>query len=204
VKPRDAQVYLDGYYAGVVDQFDGVFQRLDIPPGEHELVVYMPGYHSIRERTLFRPGQSYHFKDVLQPLPPGAPPEPKPQPDPNARPGGPGGYGPRGYAPGPYGPPPPPPPSGGAPRMEPPPRGSQNRGGEFGTLNLRVQPEDASVTIDGERWDSPQGGSRLAVQLAPGSHRIEVRKDGFRTYSSTVQIRPGEQQNLNISLPPGD
>lgn len=100
--------------------------------------------------------------------------------------------------------PPPPPPQGGAPRMEPvPPRPPQNRGGEFGTLNLRVQPEDAVVTIDGERWDSPQGGSRLAVQLAPGEHRIEVKKDGFRAYTATVQIRPGEPQTLNISLPPG-
>lgn len=209
VKPREAQVYLDGYYVGVVDQFDGVFQRLDVPTGEHELVIYMPGFQSIRERTLFRPGQTYHFKQVMQPLPPGAPPEPKPQPDPNARPAGPGPYGappaygpPPGYGQDPYRPPPPPPPAG-APRMEPAPRGSQNRGGDFGTLTLRVQPEDAQVTIDGERWDSPQGGSRLSVQLAPGAHRVEVRKDGFRPYTSTVQIRPGEQQSLNISLPQG-
>ena len=85
----------------------------------------------------------------------------------------------------------------------PPPRAPQNRGGEFGTLNLRVQPEDAIVTIDGDRWDSPQGGSRLVVQLTPGTHRIEVRKDGFRTYTSTIQIRPGESQTLNVSLPQG-
>jgi hypothetical protein len=70
----------------------------------------------------------------------------------------------------------------------------------FGTLNVRVQPGDAVVVIDGERWDSPEGGSRLSVQLAAGSHRIEVRKDGFKPYSSTVQIRPGESQALNISL----
>jgi hypothetical protein len=30
-----------------------------------------------------------------------------------------------------------------------------------------------------------------------------VRKDGFKPYSSTIQIRPGETQALNISLPPG-
>ncbi len=63
-----------------------------------------------------------------------------------------------------------------------------------------MQPGDAVVVIDGERWDSPEGGSRLSVQLAAGSHRIEVRKDGFKPYSSTVQIRPGESQALNISL----
>ena len=73
----------------------------------------------------------------------------------------------------------------------------------FGTLNIRVQPGDAVVVIDGERWDSPEGGSRLIVQLAAGSHRIEVRKDGFKPYTGTIQIRPGEPQSLNISLPPG-
>ena len=87
--------------------------------------------------------------------------------------------------------------------MEPMPRGTQNQAGDFGTLNLRVQPEDAVVTIDGQRWDSPGGGSRLTVQLAPGMHHIEVRKDGFKTYTSTVQNRPGESQTMNVSLPPG-
>src|SRR5262245_58133749 len=85
VKPRDAQVYIDGYFVGVVDQFDGVLQRLDVPPGEHELTVYMPGYRSYHEMTLFRPGEGYHFRAILEPLPAGAPPEPKPQPDPNRR-----------------------------------------------------------------------------------------------------------------------
>ena len=73
----------------------------------------------------------------------------------------------------------------------------------FGTLNIRVQPGDAVVVIDGERWDSPAGGSRLAVQLPAGSHRVEVRKDGFKPYTSSVQIRSGETQALNVSLPPG-
>ena len=87
--------------------------------------------------------------------------------------------------------------------MEPVPP-PQNRGAELGTLNLRVQPGDAAVTIDGERWDSPQGGSRLVVQLAPGSHRVEVRKDGFKPYTSTIQILSGQQQTINVSLPPGN
>ncbi len=230
VKPRDAQVYLDGYYVGVVDQFDGTFQRLDIPGGEHELTVYMPGYHTLRERSVFRPGQTYHYKETLQPLASGEAPDPKPQPDPNAAPQnapesypappqrspygqpppGQPPYGQPPYGQPPYGQPPqePPPPPAQQPqgggRMDPMPRGAQNQPGDFGTLNLRVQPEDAAVTIDGQRWDSPEGGARLTVQLAPGPHHIEVRKDGFKTYTSTVQIRPGESQTLNISLPSGD
>jgi hypothetical protein len=209
VRPRDAQVYVDGYFVGVVDEFDGVFQRLDLPAGEHELAIYMPGFASYREKTLFRPGQSYHYKATLQPLPPGAPPEAKPQPSPNA----PNNYGqpngdPNGavYPPGPYRNPPP---GYDEPRRTQPmpergnPRGNNTAAG-FGTLNLRVQPGDASVSIDGEKWDSPEGGSRLSVQLAAGPHRIEVRKDGYRTYSATIDVRPGEAQTVNVVLPQGN
>ena len=73
----------------------------------------------------------------------------------------------------------------------------------FGTLALRVQPADAEVLIDGERWDSPDGGSRLLVQLAEGNHRVEVRKQGFRPYSSTVTVRRGATETLNVSLGQG-
>jgi hypothetical protein len=207
VKPRDAQVYVDGYLVGMVDEFDGVFQRLDLPTGEHEIVVYLRGHRSYRQKTLFRPGESYHFKAILEPLPAGAPDEPAPQasenrPDPN-NPTAP--RDPRDpYIRDPY---PRQPPPGDRGRTLPlPERPGDRRAPEssnFGTLNIRVQPGDAVVVIDGEKWDSPEGGSRLIVQLSGGSHRVEVRKDGFKPYTATIQIRPGETQALNISLPPG-
>jgi hypothetical protein len=221
VRPRDAQVYLDGYFVGVVDQFDGVFQRLDLPPGEHDLEVYLKGFRPYRQRTLFRPGESYHFKAILEPLPAGTADEPAPQPsanrtDPynNQVPYNRDPRDPRDpYARDPYGRepqdpnrPPAPPQPGERGRTNPvPDRPGDRRGpeGSFGTLTVRVQPSDAVVVIDGERWDSPEGGSRLSVQLSAGSHRIEVRKEGFKPYMSTVQIRPGDTQALNISLPPG-
>ena len=207
VKPREAQVYLDGYFVGIVDQFDGVFQRLDIPAVEHELTVYLQGYRTYRQKTLFRPGEGYNFKAILEPLAPGAPAEPAPQPsstgpdpyrdprDPYTQPRDPRD---------PYERPPDPgrtqPPSD-RPGERRPDRAPESR--DFGTLNIRVQPGDAVVVIDGERWDSPEGGSRLMVQLSGGSHRVEVRKEGFKPYTTTIQIRPGETQSLNISLPPG-
>lgn len=225
VKPRDAQVYLDGYFVGIVDQFDGIFQRLDVPTGEHDLVVYLKGFKSYRQRTLFRPGETYHFKAILEPLPAGLAEEPPPQPsanrpdpyrqDPYGR--DPYNRDPRDpYVRDPYGrdpgqdpnrdPMPPPQPVERGRPMPMPDRPGDRRlpdSSNFGTLNIRVQPGDAVVVIDGEKWDSPDAGSRLIVQLAGGSHRVEVRKDGFKPYNSTIQIRPGETQSLNISLPPG-
>jgi hypothetical protein len=87
-----------------------------------------------------------------------------------------------------------------------PPQGSEPGGAQtssFGTLAIRVQPSDATVVIDGERWDSPEGGSRLLVQLSPGSHQIEVRKEGFKTYTTTVTIRAGATESINVSLSNG-
>jgi hypothetical protein len=208
VKPRDAQVFVDGYYVGLVDQFDGVFQRLDLPAGEHELVVYLPGYRSYRQKTLFRPGEGYHFKAILEPLPAGTADEPAPRPSPDNRDPyrGPGAdRGPRD----PYRPPQDPNPPYPGERRDPrdpgrpAPLPGDRRGPEsrdFGTLNVRVQPADAVIVIDGERWDSPDSGSRLIVELSAGPHRLEVRKEGLKSYSATIEIRPGETQSVNVSL----
>jgi hypothetical protein len=43
VQPRNAAVYVDGYYAGVVDDFDGVFQRLTLEVGPHQIELDAPG-----------------------------------------------------------------------------------------------------------------------------------------------------------------
>jgi hypothetical protein len=47
IKPRDAEVYVDGYYVGKVDEFDGMFQRLHIEPGSHHIEVRAAGYDTL-------------------------------------------------------------------------------------------------------------------------------------------------------------
>src|SRR5436190_7354068 len=47
IKPRDAEVYVDGYYVGKVDEFDGMFQRLHIEPGVHRVEVRAGGYEAL-------------------------------------------------------------------------------------------------------------------------------------------------------------
>src|SRR6185369_3518149 len=39
VKPVDASVYVDGYYVGIVDDFDGIFQRLHLEAGPHRIEI---------------------------------------------------------------------------------------------------------------------------------------------------------------------
>ena len=43
VQPRNAEVYVDGYYAGIVDDFDGTFQRLTIEAGPHHIELTAQG-----------------------------------------------------------------------------------------------------------------------------------------------------------------
>src|SRR5215210_4971661 len=55
VQPKEASVYVDGYFAGTVEEFDGRFQRLHVLPGEHEIVVYLEGYRSLKQRLYLSP-----------------------------------------------------------------------------------------------------------------------------------------------------
>lgn len=48
VKPRDAQVFVDGYYVGVVDEFDGAFQRLRLDTGPHRIEIRKEGFETLR------------------------------------------------------------------------------------------------------------------------------------------------------------
>ena len=57
VSPREAEVFVDGYYAGTVDDFDGTFQRLHVEPGDHELEVFMPGHRSYQQKVYLQPGK---------------------------------------------------------------------------------------------------------------------------------------------------
>jgi hypothetical protein len=41
--PRNAEVYVDGHYAGIVDDYDGTFQSLDLEPGPHDVEIRTAG-----------------------------------------------------------------------------------------------------------------------------------------------------------------
>jgi hypothetical protein len=71
---------------------------------------------------------------------------------------------------------------------------------ESASLSIRVQPGNAEVFIDGERWEGAAGDERLIVQVAAGVHHVEARREGYRTYQSDVTVRPGETSTVNISL----
>jgi len=176
VTPKDAAVYVDGYYAGIVDDFDGVFQSLPLSPGGHDIAIYLDGYRTVHQRMYLTPNKSYRIRYTLQRLGAGeksdvpevAPPVPPPPPGSASLPRT---------------------PRAGAPPLE----FSQTSAGAiaatgYGTLAIRVQPGDAEIMIDGERWTSSESGERLVVQVPDGRHHLEIRKAGFRTRSEERRV----------------
>ena len=60
--PPDAQVFVDGYYAGVVDDYDGVFQHLNLVPGSHRIDIQVYGYQPIGFDVFVQPGQTITYR----------------------------------------------------------------------------------------------------------------------------------------------
>jgi hypothetical protein len=176
VTPKNAEVYVDGYFVGTVDDFDGALQRLHVEPGEHELQFHLVGYRTIREKVLFRPRTTLKIARTMEPLAAGETQEPRPKPDPRARPD---------------------------PEQRRLAAYGRRQSADFGTLVLRVKPADAVVVIDEEEWTLPEGEDRFFVDLREGPHRVQVRKEGFRTYERTIDVRRGETLTVNVSLTPG-
>jgi hypothetical protein len=182
VSPPETEVYVDGIRAGVVDDFDGFSQRLRVTPGEHLIELYLDGYRSVSQKVLFQSGDTYKLRHAMEPMPAGEAMPPRPaskSPAPNLD----ALYD-----------------AFGKPRSNvtaaPAATGA-------GTLAIRVQPADATVLVDGETWQG-SGGERLELQVTAGSHQIEVRKDGYLPFSTTVQTAAGQTTPLNVSLTKGE
>jgi hypothetical protein len=196
VSPRETQVFVDGYYAGIVDNFDGTFQRLNLEPGEHEVQLYLPGHRPMVQQLYLQPGKTTNIKRAMEPLAPGEPEPAKPEPNSSIRPS----------------------PSrqspisnttrrpGAAPRQ---PRDADVGVSElppdpakagYGTVALRVQPGPAAITIDGEPWEGPAADEPLIVQLTAGKHVVSIQKDGYRQYTTEVEVRAGRTSTLNVAL----
>jgi PEGA domain len=61
VKPRNAKVYVDGYYVGLVDEFDGAFQKLTLNGGRHKVELRAEGYETTEFDVLITPEQTVTF-----------------------------------------------------------------------------------------------------------------------------------------------
>jgi len=60
--PWRAQVYVDGYYAGLVEHFKGYYQHLSLPAGSHVIDIFAQGYEPLEFEVNVTPGRTitYH------------------------------------------------------------------------------------------------------------------------------------------------
>jgi len=63
---RDAEVYVDGYYSGVVDQFDGAMQQLNLEPGPHQIEVRAAGFEPVTFDVNVEPGRTLTYRSSLR------------------------------------------------------------------------------------------------------------------------------------------
>jgi hypothetical protein len=186
VDPVQTRVYVDGYYAGIADDFDGIFQRLNVPPGRHDITLKLEGYRTHRFRVyvpvndtikihheMVR-GSGEETDEVVG--------EPQQYLDERGRERD---------------------TERDAERDDHYARRDEGReddrdDADAGTLRLELRPSDASVYVDGEFRGS--GRRAESLRLAPGRHRLEVVRPGYRTVERDIDVRPREDTRVEIEL----
>jgi hypothetical protein len=66
VDPKEGEVFVDGLYRGVVDDFDGLFQRLKLEAGAHRLEVRAAGFQPLVFDVLVTPGETTTYRGDLK------------------------------------------------------------------------------------------------------------------------------------------
>ena len=69
VTPKQAEVYVDGFYAGEAEDFDGVFKKLSTTPGGHEITLKLDGYRTVTDNIYVSPDHTVKLHDTMEKLP---------------------------------------------------------------------------------------------------------------------------------------
>jgi hypothetical protein len=68
VRPKEAEVYVDGYFVGRVSDFDGTLQHLDLEPGAHHVEIRAPGFESITFDVRTVVGRTITYSGDMEPV----------------------------------------------------------------------------------------------------------------------------------------
>ena len=66
IDPDFAQVFVDGYFAGSVNEFDGVFHHLKLRVGLHHVEVRAPEYETLVIDLSIQPRHTTVYRGVLR------------------------------------------------------------------------------------------------------------------------------------------
>ena len=201
VDPEQARVYVDGYYSGLVDDFDGLLQRLYLPPGRHEIKLQLEGYQTQRFRVYVPVDHTIkiHYdmvkgtgenpseavvgdREAAEAYTRDSSRETRERYEANRRDRDADDDRDDGDW------------------SDDDQRDRDARGsvGAVAALRLKVEPGDASVYVDGT-FQGTAHQSR-SLDLTPGKHRVEVVRPGYRTFERDVEIEAGKPTDLDVTL----
>lgn len=188
VKPKKAEVYIDGEYVGTAKQLDGYPSYLWLPAGRYELALYLDGYRSEAREISVRSGVVVDLRVQLAEGIAGSRPEPAPAAvaaPPPARRSPERRADDRTERPAPASPP-----------------GARDLRSEPIRLRLDVEPGDASVYLDGRLLGSAEElqGLHAGLLVEAGSHSLEVVRPGYDAEGMEFEAEPGEEIELVVDL----
>ena len=80
ITPKDTEVYVDGYFAGLASQFDGVFHHLHLYPGGHSVTLHLEGFRTVTQDVYARPDSTFNISTRMERLAAGETSAPVPGP----------------------------------------------------------------------------------------------------------------------------
>ena len=76
IQPGNAQVFVDGYYAGTPNDLNAQHRGLVLEPAPHTINVSAPGYEPVTFDVRVAPNESLVFRQVLKAIDPAPAPVP--------------------------------------------------------------------------------------------------------------------------------
>jgi hypothetical protein len=196
ISPEKAEIFVDGRYVGVADDFDGFPTYLWLEEGTYDVAAYYPGFRTLSRQVSVYPGL---VVDLDHRLEPGESVRPEDlaakdtpirdqrlrrdqerQEDVAWR---------RSTDP--------PPPAD----LSPAPAGPEATDAS-GRLILEVVPGDAAIYLDGRFLGTAEEVGRLhsGLLVEPGEHQLSVVRPGYGEKRRRFSLEPGEDLTLSIDL----
>jgi|CXWL01.1.fsa_nt_gi hypothetical protein len=224
VTPEQAEVYVDGRYVGKADDFDGFPTYLWLEQGTYDVVIYLPGYQTLSRQYSVYPGAVVDVEDNLEA---GESVRPEDLPskstehrdarlrrDEERRQEAEARRQPQNQADDRYA-------EGDWRDRRSRPRSSgegagaqvvESRGGDQavaaqgGRLRLTVEPDDASVYLDGRFVGTGEelAGQANGLLVDDGEHRLETVRPGRASRTLRFTISTGETVTLEVKLDPAE
>lgn len=203
VSPESAQIYVDGQLVGTADDFDGFPDFLWLEKGTYDVVIFAPGFQTLARQYSVYGGMVIDVEDALVPgqetLPENLVSKQTVNREERLRRDRENEEQVRAYE---------------ATQARPPAATDEAEAagdaavdrldarGEPGSVKLEIEPDDASVYLDGRFLGTGRelGRLRSGLIVDPGEHVIEVVRPGRRSEKQSFNVRAGEEASLEIEL----